>query len=730
SASCFAVISHNEMKIFAVTSKGQGIAAELSISIEPGSGKIWSSISPLIGTTTQNTEKLAVKVAKNYFKDVDKYDYKFEIRSNASIVEGPSAGAAMALLLITMLQDKNLPSHVSITGTINADGSIGSVGGVLEKTIAAARSGIKLFMIPAGEAKQTIKEGIKIKNIDLRNYALEKYNIKVVEVRNIDEALRYAFANIEEIDVNAAASVLPSFSPSPLKLPSYMLPMRKITLAMVEKSSKSISEAKTALQGSLIEDPTIVNTLVSALGEAEELYAKAKDLADANYLYSAANYAFLATVQAKLVKDISTNPSLLDPLSVASRDFLSELKKKLKSLEVDLNVALPVECFDWLAAARQRFGYAEFNIRIVSESISIDTISTEERLKQIQDLEFANAWIEAASDMLLNAKLCSGKRLATEKFLKNNARKFLIKAEDAFSSYKGEALEDLQRRMAAAQTAMAREWYASATFDAAIIVATVEATKLRDKPLTELLPILKQKILVMSKKLESEDKDFNGFAWVRIYYDHAKYFYNAAEFYKKEGFNGQALDMARNSLAIILIAEEMFDAAKTTKQLIKEKGINFLVIPTLQSQQAIPARGIDLNLIVVLLLLIVGLLAALVYLLTTIKKAPIERRVALHSMELEMISSELHTIQRLIKRLQKHLERGEISFEDYFSTLVIFEKRLKELNKRIEEHRKAKETPEILLSKPTTLKSSRQKRASGRSSKRSQRRSKRKKRNR
>src|SRR3989338_5298038 len=115
------------MKIFAVTNDGEGLSADLTLELVPGTCKIWTSIHPLVGTTTQSAEKTALEVAKRFSSEWNKYDYKFSIGSSAAMVEGPSAGAAMAFLIIALLQGKKVPADVSITGTISGDGIVGTV---------------------------------------------------------------------------------------------------------------------------------------------------------------------------------------------------------------------------------------------------------------------------------------------------------------------------------------------------------------------------------------------------------------------------------------------------------------------------------------------------------------------------------------------------------------------------------------------------------------------------
>jgi len=101
---CLAALEYDSLKVFAVTDNGTALSADLSVSLRPGTGKIWTSVEPLVGTSTQSTEKIAIDIAKDYSSEVNNFDYFFEIKSSASLVEGPSAGAAMTLLVTSMLQ--------------------------------------------------------------------------------------------------------------------------------------------------------------------------------------------------------------------------------------------------------------------------------------------------------------------------------------------------------------------------------------------------------------------------------------------------------------------------------------------------------------------------------------------------------------------------------------------------------------------------------------------------
>jgi PDZ domain-containing secreted protein/Zn-dependent protease len=71
-------------------------------------------------------------------------------------IGGPSAGLAYALAIADMLDtpDDAGGRAIAATGTIDAEGHVGEVGGVAEKAIAAERAGADVFLVPASEMTQ------------------------------------------------------------------------------------------------------------------------------------------------------------------------------------------------------------------------------------------------------------------------------------------------------------------------------------------------------------------------------------------------------------------------------------------------------------------------------------------------------------------------------------------------------------------------------------------------
>ena len=92
-------------------------------------------------------------------------------------VGGPSAGLAFTLAILDRLTEGDLtgPNKVAVTGTIRLDGSVGPVGGVVQKTEAAVRAGARAFLVPPDEYA------------DARRAA--RGRLRIIQVSTVDEAL-------------------------------------------------------------------------------------------------------------------------------------------------------------------------------------------------------------------------------------------------------------------------------------------------------------------------------------------------------------------------------------------------------------------------------------------------------------------------------------------------------------------------------------------------------------
>lgn len=124
-----------------------------------GSGKVLIATNPRIGITLQDSAETAFTVAQRVSGvNASDFDVILTVTANKTIdvVDGPSAGAAVTVLLTSMLENVQIRRDVMMTGVIQADGSIGQVGGIIEKARAAAESGASVFLVPKGQSKAVI----------------------------------------------------------------------------------------------------------------------------------------------------------------------------------------------------------------------------------------------------------------------------------------------------------------------------------------------------------------------------------------------------------------------------------------------------------------------------------------------------------------------------------------------------------------------------------------------
>ena len=79
----------------------------------------------------------------------------FPVSVDAAGIGGPSAGLAFTLAILDALSNGKLTGghRVAATGTITAQGVVGDVGGVQEKTVAVEKAGAQVFFVPQVEYK-------------------------------------------------------------------------------------------------------------------------------------------------------------------------------------------------------------------------------------------------------------------------------------------------------------------------------------------------------------------------------------------------------------------------------------------------------------------------------------------------------------------------------------------------------------------------------------------------
>lgn len=198
-------IQKAEINLVAVDEEGNGVITPLYVGVEPGDGKVLTNIEKLLfWIDTQFSIQTARDIAENITQiDTHNLDITYSLSTNATLIGGPSAGAALTVATVAALQNKEIRHDVMMTGTVQADGSIGQVAGILQKATAAKELGASMFLVPEGQSTQIL---LKPNETCVRRFGFifcettyekevlnigETVGISVIEVSTVEDAMKY-----------------------------------------------------------------------------------------------------------------------------------------------------------------------------------------------------------------------------------------------------------------------------------------------------------------------------------------------------------------------------------------------------------------------------------------------------------------------------------------------------------------------------------------------------------
>ena len=81
-------------------------------------------------------------------------DVHVHVPAGATPKDGPSAGVALFVSLLSLMTGRAVPPTVAMTGEISLRGLVLPVGGIREKVVAAARAGIDSVLLPARNRRE------------------------------------------------------------------------------------------------------------------------------------------------------------------------------------------------------------------------------------------------------------------------------------------------------------------------------------------------------------------------------------------------------------------------------------------------------------------------------------------------------------------------------------------------------------------------------------------------
>jgi ATP-dependent Lon protease len=150
----------------------------------PGSGKL--ILTGQLGDVMKESAQAALTLARNFLGDAfEKSDIHIHVPAGATPKDGPSAGVAIFLALVSLLTGVPVRADVAMTGEISLRGLVLPIGGVKEKTLAALRAGIKTVMLPKRNEK------------DLEDVPAEaREKLEFVFLERVEEAVKTAIGEL------------------------------------------------------------------------------------------------------------------------------------------------------------------------------------------------------------------------------------------------------------------------------------------------------------------------------------------------------------------------------------------------------------------------------------------------------------------------------------------------------------------------------------------------------
>jgi len=354
-----------------------GSTADLYLKIQDGRGGVYIETAPLTKLDTQLSTRFAQQIGCKFIdKECSNTDFFYTIRSEATIIGGPSAGAAISILTVAMLDNLEINQSVAVTGTINVGGLIGPVAGIIGKIEAAKNAGLTKVLIPKGTRYEIEPE-------HTYNELLRDYNASYYRYNNetgFYEVDAYEYGKFIGIDVKEVATlqeavyeitgVLYDADDSEIEPEEwYVQTMEDVAKNLCNRNYELVEELNTI-------NSTLQEELINSTIRAEN--ATANDM-----FYVAASTCFGGNIRLKylLLNGIELNETseMIDNINASTTILQEEIDSKKLQTITDLQTYLVVN--ERLEEARQTL--AEIMLKKAmnnSEEIEYDFAYAEERL--------------------------------------------------------------------------------------------------------------------------------------------------------------------------------------------------------------------------------------------------------------------------------------------------------------------------------------------------------------
>ncbi|MBR6761732.1 MAG: AAA family ATPase [Oscillospiraceae bacterium] len=181
-------------KALAVTSGNCGMAFAIETAIIPGEDS--TCITGLPKESTIDSVKLAKTFIRlNYTSEAKDFGVHLHFGEGAVVKDGPSAGVAILVSMLSAVFHTPVNGNVAYTGEIDLFGNVFAIGGTIAKIQAAADTGCEKVFIPYDNYCQLQKEDI------------EKFSIEVIPVQHVSEVINVVLPTLRKNKTNNCRNV-------------------------------------------------------------------------------------------------------------------------------------------------------------------------------------------------------------------------------------------------------------------------------------------------------------------------------------------------------------------------------------------------------------------------------------------------------------------------------------------------------------------------------------------
>ncbi|MEK6982461.1 MAG: S16 family serine protease [Candidatus Micrarchaeota archaeon] len=509
--SCNGIASNFAPSVVADNRTAIGELFNMSVRVSQGTGNIYFTIDPEVGLTTQFSALSAIRYAYSISNVSNQSCDTFVTLSRSEGVEsvdGPSAGLNLAVLTYAALNNEPVRSDTVLTGAISKYGNALPVGGLFEKSKAAALSGAKYFAAPL----DSLTTRIILLPIE------KKYNIQIVNIKTAKEAIDFLVNGKlpQESSLFDATGVSPpDINASTV---SGIENFKQLALNMVSLNNDSISNFKYS------------DKYANAIKSGFNLTIKKEELLlNKGYFFTAANDAFLNYIGLETINGYYSG----DYVNI--RETKKEINNCISSIPV---IPKTLKNYEFVIGSELRKGWAEEKIQSTEPGIL-----EEEKYFNYNDLMYAKAWCIVSSSIIDAVPVQnSPEQIYVNESLWQDLSKKRLDYVEKINSTNGE----FKRRKTVAENLYNQGKYGASVFESQYLINYYALDYLSNDSLTNTNAVNTSTLFSY----------YTTSLWAKVYASHAEFIYQTSD------DKNEAIKLLSYSKSLNDLNEALLDAQK------------------------------------------------------------------------------------------------------------------------------------------------------------------------